>query len=94
MGPIANLIEYVLGIDLNVPRNTIVWHVHRIERHGLQHLKLGDFYVDLLCDERAATDAPCHLTVTSGGTFTLQTVVKEKVVYHHIQKGKSILQVG
>ena len=53
MGPIANLIEYVLGIDLNVPRNTIVWHVHRTERHGLQHLKIGEFYVDLLCDERA-----------------------------------------
>jgi hypothetical protein len=94
VGPIANLIEYVLGIDLNVPRNTIVWHVHRTERHGLQHLKIGDFYVDLLCDERAATDAPCHLTVTSGGAFTLQTVVKEKVAYHHIHKGKSILQVG
>jgi hypothetical protein len=94
VGPIANLIEYVLGIDLNVPRNTIVWHLHRTERHGLQHLKIGDFYVNLLCDERAGTDAPCHLTVTSGGAFTLQTVVKEKVVYHRIQKGKSILQVG
>ena len=94
VGPIANLIEYVLGIDLNVLRNTIVWHLHRTERHGLQHLKIGDFYVDLLCDERAATDAPCHLTVTSGGTFTLQTVVKEKVEHRRIQKGKSILRVG
>jgi hypothetical protein len=94
VGPIANFIEYALGIDLNVPRNTIVWHVHRTERHGLQHLKIGDFYADLLCEERAATDAPCHLTVTSGGTFTLQSVVKKKVVYHHIQRGKSILQVG
>jgi hypothetical protein len=94
VGPIANLIEYVLGFDLNVPRNTIVWHVQRTERHGLQHLKIGEFYTDMLCDERAATDAPCQLTVTSGGTFTLQTVVKEKVVYHRIEKGKSILQVG
>ncbi len=94
VGPIANLIEYVLGIDLNVPRNTIVWHVHRTERHGLQHLKIGNFYVDLLCDERAAMDAPCHLTVTSGGTFALQTIVKEKVVYHQIQKGTVTLQLG
>ena len=26
-------------VDLNVPCNTIVWHVHRTERHGPQHLK-------------------------------------------------------
>jgi hypothetical protein len=94
VGPIANLIEYVLGIDLNVPANTIVWHVHRTERHGLRHLKIGDFYVNLLCDERATTDAPCHLTVTSGGTFTLQTVLAEKVVHHQIQKGTVTLRVG
>lgn len=94
VGPIANLIEYVLGIDLNVPRNTIVWHLHRTERHGLQHLKIGDFYVDLLCDERATADAPCRLTVTSGGAFTLQTVVAEKVVHHRIEKGMVTLQVG
>ena len=94
VGPIANLIEYVLGIDLNVPRNTIVWHVHRTERHGLQHLKLGEFYVDLLCAERATADAPYQLTVTSGGAFTLQTVVRGTVAHHRIKKGESTLQVG
>jgi hypothetical protein len=94
VGPIANLIEYVLGIDLNVPANTIVWHVHRTERHGLKHLSLGEFYVDLLCDERATADAPCQLTVTSGGTFTLQTVVRGAVAHHRITKGESTLQVG
>jgi hypothetical protein len=94
VGPIANLIEYVLGIDLNVPHNTIVWHVHRTERHGLRHLKLGEFYVDLLCAERATADAPCQLTVTSGGAFTLQTVVRGTVAQHQIKKGESALQVG
>ena len=94
VGPIANLIEYVLGFDVNVPRNTIVWHLHRTERHGLQRLKLGEFSVDLLCAERATADAPCRLTVTSGGAFTLQTVVRGTVANHQIKKGESTLQVG
>jgi len=94
VAPIASFIEYVLGIDINVPQKTIVWHVHRTERHGLQHFKVGDFYVDLVCDERTTADAPCHLTVTSGGAFTLQTVVAEKVVHHLIQKGTVTLHVG
>jgi hypothetical protein len=68
--------------------------VHRTERHGLQHLKLGEFYVDLLCAERATADAPCQLTVTSGGAFTLQTVVRGTVAHHRIKKGESTLQVG
>jgi hypothetical protein len=94
VAPIASFIEYVLGIDVNVPRNTIVWHIQRTERHGLQHLKMRDFYVDLLCDTRATADAPCRLTVTTEGAFTLQTVVAEKVVHHRIQKGTVTLEAG
>lgn len=94
LAPIGNFIEYILGFDVDVPQKTIVWHVQRKERHGLQHLKIGDFYVDLLCDARAAADAPCHLTVTSGGAFALQTVVAEKVVHHRIQEGRSLWRRG
>jgi hypothetical protein len=92
VAPIGAFIEYVLGMDIHTPEKAIVWHVHRTERHGLQHLKFGEFYVDLLCDRRSTADAPCRLTVTSGGAFTLQTVVAGKVVRHQIQKGTSALQ--
>ena len=94
VAPIGNFIEYVLGIDVNTPEKIIVWHVHRMERHGLQRLKLADFHVDLLCDQRSASGAPCHLTVTSGGEFTLRTIVAERVVNHRILKGTVVLQVG
>jgi Trehalase len=94
VAPIGTFIEYVLGIDVNTPEKTIVWHLQRTERHGLQHLKVGDFYVDLLCDKRSAADATCRLTVTSEGAFTLQTVVGEEVVHHRIQKGTVTLRVA
>jgi hypothetical protein len=91
---IANFIEYVLGISVNVPRRTIAWHLQRTERHGLRHLKIGDFYVDLVCDERARADASFHLTVTSGGAFTLQAIVADRISHLQIQKGTVTLQVG
>lgn len=93
VAPIANFIEFVLGIDVDVPQNTLIWHLHRLERHGLKHFKVGNFYVDLLCEERARADAPFRVTVISGGDFTLKTVVAEKVGLHHIRKGTVSMQV-
>lgn len=92
VGPIANFIEFVLGIDMNVPQNILVWHLHRLERHGLKHFRFGSFYVDLICEERATKDAPFRVTVTSGGDFVLKAIVADKETIHRIRSGTVTLQ--
>ena len=52
-GPVANLIEAVLGFDLDVPGHTITWTLNRTERHGLKGVRFGEFSVDLLAEQRA-----------------------------------------
>jgi hypothetical protein len=93
VGPIANFIEYILGFDLNVPENTIIWRVSRTERHGIKNLKFGDFYIELLCDERADKADPCHITVTSGGIIQLKMIVNGKSTEKRIEKGVNTLVV-
>lgn len=93
VGPIASFIEFVLGIEVDAPQNSLVWHLHRQERHGLKHFKLGKFYVDMICDERTTPSEPFRITVTSGGEFTLKTVAGEKVRLHHIGSGTVTLQI-
>ena len=64
----------LLGFDIDSPRKTITWRIHNKERHGLTHFKLGNFYVDLICNQRHSDKAPCRVHVASGGHFTLKLV--------------------
>ncbi len=92
IGPVANLIEYILGFDIDAPANTIAWHVRQLERHGLQNLQFNGFKVDMICDARASADAPCHFTVKSGGSFTLQITSGGKTMEKQISPGAETFQ--
>lgn len=71
IGPIANLIEYIIGLDIHVPEGTIIWRINQTAKHGIKNLKFREFMVGLICDAREKGDAPCHITVNSGGDFKL-----------------------
>lgn len=72
IGPVANLIEFILGFNLDASRNTITWTIRRTDRHGLQNLNFVGFKVDLLCQARPSSSAPCQISVTSDGAFILR----------------------
>ena len=87
IGPVANLIEYVLGFDINAPRKRVVWRITRTEMHGLKNLRLGSFAVDLLCDRREKPTDACRLRITSGGDFTLEVLAGERRLEAKIESG-------
>ena len=71
IGPVANLIEYILGFEIDAPGKIITWTVRQNERHGLTNLRFNDFKVDLIA-EPATGSGPRQITVESGGEFTLR----------------------
>lgn len=87
IGPVANLIEYILGFDINAPQHTITWRISRLEKNGLENLMFDGFKVDMMCEARAAAGAPCHLTVKSGGDFVLRIIVPGQTLEKHVHSG-------
>ena len=87
IGPVANLIEYILGFDINAPEHTITWRINRLERHGLENLMFDGFKVDIICETRAAAGDPCHITVKSGGNFALKIFVGGRSTEKQIHAG-------
>ena len=56
-GPIAMLIETIIGIDVRAQSREIAWNLHRKDRHGVENLSVGDGRVSLVYDpERACID--------------------------------------
>ena len=94
IGPVANLIEAVIGLDINAPENTITWRVHRTERHGLKNFTLNGFQVDLLCDARKSAGDPCKITIHSGGAFTLKLIGAGQKKELKIMRGEQSVVIG
>lgn len=40
-GPIAGLIETILGFEVDYPQNHVTWHLSRKDRHGIKRLPFG-----------------------------------------------------
>jgi hypothetical protein len=62
IGPIAMLIENVLGIDVRAPERRIEWTIRLTERHGIENLDCGEMgKVSLMCEARKSADAPAKV---------------------------------
>jgi mannosylglycerate hydrolase MGH1-like protein len=70
VGPIAGLVENVIGVQVSAPRNLVHWRIRLTEEHGVRHLRFGENDVSLLCEKRVA-GGPCHLVVETDKPITL-----------------------
>jgi hypothetical protein len=93
VGPVANLIEYVLGFEIEAPKRSITWRITRPEKHGLENLQFCGFKVDLICDPRGTTKTR-HVTVSSGGEFTLKIADGGTVVEKKIHTGSQTFEIA
>jgi len=98
IGPIAILIENILGIELNAPQQQIDWAIRLTESHGIKNLKMGDITVDLDCKftgnhpttPLVSILANSNITVNIiyQGYSTILSVEKNKLLYKEIKKIK------
>ena len=65
LGPIAMLIENVIGLHLNVPEARVEWHVRLTEEHGVKNMPIGQGRADFSCAAREGTDRPAEVVVSS-----------------------------
>ena len=50
LGPIAILIEDVLGLEIDAPSRRVSWKLHESGRHGIEGLLLGEQRISLVCE--------------------------------------------
>lgn len=73
-GPIALLIENVLGFRVDGVNRAVAWRLTRADRHGIEGLKVGDATVSLVCEERPSPAAPATIRIRTDRDLTLTIV--------------------
>ncbi|MCG3148629.1 MAG: hypothetical protein PCFJNLEI_02074 [Verrucomicrobiae bacterium] len=75
LGPIAMLLEDVLGFDFDAPRRRITWHLQTDGRHGVEGVRFNGGLVSLLATEAelvVTTETALSLAVLVNGTLRLE----------------------
>lgn len=70
LGPIALLVEFLLGVRINVPGGEIIWRLFLDEDHGIRNLRFGEGMVNL-----DATFRKGKWTIEAKSTVPLDLVV-------------------
>ncbi|MDR2463739.1 MAG: hypothetical protein LBD30_08185 [Verrucomicrobiales bacterium] len=92
-GPIALLIENMLGFRADGVRRRLVWRLTRADRHGIERLHVGDATLSAVSAARTDASAPAALTVTTDRPFTLIVVKGGREHSFEIQAGVQNFQV-
>jgi hypothetical protein len=93
VGPVANLIEYRLGFDVDAPRRRVEWRVTQSDKHGLKNLRIGPVTADLVCEGRTGTSDRCRIHVASDGDFKLVVLAGKTRIEKSIGRGSHTITV-
>jgi len=89
LGPIALLIENIIGIQLDALNNIIHWHLNRTDRHGIQNLRFRDAMVSLIAEERVDINAAVNMNVESNKGLLLKIYNRGDEKLFEIKKGEN-----
>jgi len=87
LGPIALLIENVIGIEMNIPQNQITWRINRTDRYGIKNLNYLDGKVSLLVEPK---DGKLSFSVTSTHQFDLLIIHNDESFLQKINVGSNL----
>lgn len=76
LGPIALLIEEILGLEFDAPRQRILWNVETPGGHGIQNIRFNGGVVSLRCSGLSERQIPLSVAVSTDTPFTLELSVR------------------
>ncbi|MBN1301788.1 MAG: hypothetical protein JW995_11290 [Melioribacteraceae bacterium] len=90
LGPIAMLIENIIGLTLRADKDMIIWHINRTDRHGVSNLPFGKHYIDLIC---MPDDEYLSFEVSSKKEFELNIIWNDNIFRRTINPGINIFTI-
>ena len=94
VGPIALLLEQVIGLHAHAPADTLSWRLARTDEHGVQGYRFGDQLVDLLAGARQDPADPVFVTVSTSDPFTLVLEIGVHREAFELGVGETVLEVN
>lgn len=92
-GPIALLIENVLGLQTDGATDSLLWRIREPGRHGIENFVFGDNVVTLVCERPVVPNGPRTVTVMTTSPFVLTIDTPAGQTVYKITDPKTTFQV-
>jgi glycogen debranching enzyme len=86
-GPIALLIEDIIGINCNAYSKSIQWNIHRLDRHGIENIRFGGICASLIAGKRESQKDPLQISVMSSAPFSLRVNIEGIIKTYAVKTG-------
>lgn len=90
VGPIALLIESVIGVRADALGTRVRWEIARTDRHGVTNLRVGDATLSLVCERRGSEDEAVVVRALSDLPITLELRVGASRLEKRLEAGKEL----
>ena len=94
IGPIALLIENILGFRCDGARRKLRWNLSRADRHGIENLQLGDAVISIVADAQKAYSDIVSIRIESSHAFHLEVRKGLLIREVAVPAGHSTIQVS
>ncbi len=93
LGPIALLLENIIGLQPSAPDDKLHWNLHLREMHGVENYRFGDNRIDIICESNNLPAGEASFRITSNSPFTLVVSSQIGTNEFQIQKGNNQFRV-
>ena len=90
LGPIAMVIENIIGIDLDAPARRLTWDIRLTEAHGIDGLGYGGGCVSARCARRAGKTSPARVELCSDADLSVVIRCGDRCHRGRIRAGKPL----
>lgn len=90
-GPIQLLFENVMGLRPDGVNNSLTWKLRRMDRHGVELLRVGNATLSLICEKRDSAEAPIVVSLESDKAFTVRLVLPKGTKTIKLKPGKKVI---
>lgn len=93
-GPIAQLIENYIGINIDVPNNKIRWNLLTTEEVGLKNLEFGESTIEVIAKERNKESDPITVEIETQHSFDLELFNGDHIFKRSIKPSDHTITFG
>ncbi|GAB4378025.1 MAG: trehalase family glycosidase [Calditrichia bacterium] len=93
LGPVALLLENVIGLQPSAPRDELYWNLRLRERHGVENYQFGDNVVDIICQSNQLPVEAALIRVHSNSPFNLIVSSQVGVREFRVQPGENSFRI-
>lgn len=93
LGPVALLLENVIGLQPSAPRDELYWNLRLREKHGVENYRFGDNVADIVCESNQLPVEAAVISINSNSPFNLIVSSQVGVKAFKVEKGENRFRI-